>query len=430
MKNNNWYNHVQSQKDNFSPIDRFLKDTARDEKLVNSAFSQLNHNGSKVVHTPHTAKVAKEAVDRAYAIKYKHMSALNNVFLSFLEKVMPEGSLENIQDLKVNLKSPNSLGKDPTFNKILEQKPLILKEYDEIVSEISGAVDPWVNKFYNSQNARIVEKTFLEGFGVNDYFDYDNGIKETPTCKSIIPEIAESVAKNFKDIIDENGIKSENPIKKEVELSELEKALARIKELEKANAEKDKMLEKRDNFIDKQDKQIKELEEKNKNALDNDEVLKRVNENKEIISQLSQENTEKDIVMNKMEEDSLEKDKLIQDKNKIIEDKERMIDMHKIEIKHSEQIKKMQLDNISELKDYNLTLKERVTEWKDVSKIKDTNIKELKELNFTKDKKIDGLQIKVQELLHPSETTSNNGFEVINYNVDLGGDNNIGNDEI
>ena len=263
---------------------------------------------------------------------------------------MPEGSLENIQDLKVNLKSPNSLGRDSTFNKILEQKPLILKEYDEIVSEISGAVDPWVNKFYNSQNARIVEKTFLEGFGVNNYFDYPNGIKETPTCKSIIPEIAESVAKNFKDIIDENGIKSEsnieNPIKKEVELSELEKALARINELEKANAEKDKMLEKRDNFIDKQDKQIKELEEKNKNALDNDEVLK------------------------------------------------------------------------------------RVTEWKDVSKIKDTNIKELKELNFTKDKKIDGLQIKVQELLHPSENTSNNGFEVINYNVDLGGDNNIGNDEI
>jgi hypothetical protein len=198
----NWYNHVQSMKDNFDPIQRYLADTARDERLINSAFSRLNYNASKVVHTQHSAKQAQDASNRANNIKHKHMTTLNEAFLFQLQEALPEDVLNSIKDKHVNLKSPRSLGNNPVFNEILQNNPTILNQYDQIVSQISDSLDPWVQKFVRSTNALILENQFLLQFNLSALFNYpDGGNGTSPTDSIECKEHIQEIAREFTDII-------------------------------------------------------------------------------------------------------------------------------------------------------------------------------------------------------------------------------------
>lgn len=450
MKNNNWYNHIQSMKDNFSPIDRYLADTARDEKIINSAFNKLNHSSStKVVHTQHSAKQAKEAADRGYEIKYKHMAALNNKCLSFLEEIMPEGFLKEIKDKNVNLKSPNGLGSNPIFNKILQAKPRLLDEYDKIVDKISEAIDPWVRDFYNSTNARMVEQEFLKNFGINEFFEYPNGIKGIPACKPIVSEIAEGIAKDFADVLDKEALEpeedyKEEPIKKEAEkheekpvekkeeLSELEKALAKIKELEKANAEKDKLLEKQEYTLEKKDNIIDKQE---KSLLEKDEIIKELKNNPPKENPSDYENLKDTLpdLLDKVkgsEEESLAKDKIIEDRDRTIEGKDK--DNIVLSDKLSKEISINQ-DNrglIQELREDKKHFKNKV----DILEVK---LEKFSEISEHKDKKIDELQTKVQDLiLHNNSSNNNSEFVVLGnsiaeeHHLNISGEHNVEHEDL
>lgn len=188
-------------------------------------------------------------------------------------------------------------------------------------------------------------------------------------------------------------------IEEKPELSELEKALARIEELEKANVEKDKI--------------IKKL--KNQSPVNSEDII-----SKKEVEKIIEENNKR---FKEVEEENLFKDKIMANQKK--------------EIQHSEQIKKMQSDHIAELLEDKADLREQVKflktdviELKEGFKTKEIDIKDLKELNFSKDKKIDELQIKMQEmLLHHSENNSS-GFELIDEHVNISGAHNVENEEI
>jgi len=183
------------------------------------------------------------------------------------------------------------------------------------------------------------------------------------------------------------------------QMSELDKALAKIKKLEDEN------------------KALKE------DSIDNQELEQIIQANKDENVAL----TEKSLIKDNLIKD---KDNLIKDKDNLIKDKDNLIKDVSKDLIHSKEIKATQVAHIQELQEDKSNLKIQVNDWKDVAKAKDCSIEKLDndieqlqlKLAVFEDKNTD-LNIKLQDLMLNNNVSDNSSFMQIVGETNLVDDN-------
>ena len=165
--------------------------------------------------------------------------------------------------------------------------------------------------------------------------------------------------------------------------------------------------------LDKALAKIKKLEDENK-ALKEDSI-----DNQEL-EQIIQANKDENVALT---EKSLIKDNLIKDKDNLIKDVSK-------DLIHSKEIKATQVAHIQELQEDKSNLKIQVNDWKDVAKAKDCSIEKLDndieqlqlKLAVFEDKNTD-LNIKLQDLMLNNNVSDNSSFMQIVGETNLVDDN-------